>query len=104
MNVQRGPSGWRRPAGIRLPRPGETNWTTHGACVMQSLRASMPVESWVNPPATPQALCRASWRRVMYSIPMAKNIKKRSDDYAQWYLDVIKAGKLADYAPVKGCM
>src|SRR5687768_2062618 len=36
--------------------------------------------------------------------PMAKNIKKRSDDYAQWYLDVIKAAKLADYAPVKGCM
>src|SRR5215213_2809208 len=37
-------------------------------------------------------------------ISMAKNIKKRSDDYAQWYLDVIKAAKLADYAPVKGCM
>lgn len=35
---------------------------------------------------------------------MAKNIKKRSDDYAQWYLDVIKAAKLADYAPVRGCM
>ncbi len=35
---------------------------------------------------------------------MAKNIKKRSDDYSQWYLDVIKAAKLADYAPVRGCM
>src|SRR5580698_3496319 len=35
---------------------------------------------------------------------MAKNIKSRKDDYAQWYLDVIKAAKLADYAPVKGCM
>jgi prolyl-tRNA synthetase len=35
---------------------------------------------------------------------MAKNIKKRSEDYAQWYLDVIKASRLADYAPVKGCM
>ncbi len=35
---------------------------------------------------------------------MAKNIKKRADDYAQWYLDVIKAGRLADYAPVRGCM
>jgi prolyl-tRNA synthetase len=35
---------------------------------------------------------------------MAKNIKKRGDDYAQWYLDVIKAAKLADYAPVRGCM
>ncbi len=35
---------------------------------------------------------------------MAKNIKTRSDDYNQWYLDVIKAARLADYAPVKGCM
>ena len=35
---------------------------------------------------------------------MAKNIKKRSEDYSQWYLDVIKAARLADYAPVKGCM
>jgi prolyl-tRNA synthetase len=35
---------------------------------------------------------------------MAKNIKKRSEDYAQWYLDVIKAARLADYAPVRGCM
>jgi prolyl-tRNA synthetase len=35
---------------------------------------------------------------------MAKNIKPRSADYSQWYLDVIKAARLADYAPVKGCM
>ena len=35
---------------------------------------------------------------------MAKNIKARSADYAQWYLDVIKAARLADYAPVRGCM
>src|SRR3954470_8931320 len=35
---------------------------------------------------------------------MAKNIKTRADDYAQWYLDVIKAAQLADYSPVKGCM
>jgi prolyl-tRNA synthetase len=35
---------------------------------------------------------------------MAKNIKSRSTDYAQWYLDVIKAAQLADYAPVRGCM
>src|SRR4026209_1249095 len=35
---------------------------------------------------------------------MAKNIKLRKADYAQWYLDVIKASQLADYAPVKGCM
>ncbi len=35
---------------------------------------------------------------------MAKGITKRSDDYSRWYLDVIAAAKLADYAPVKGCM
>src|SRR5215204_5246345 len=35
---------------------------------------------------------------------MAKNIKARSADYAQWYLDVIKAAQLADYSPVRGCM
>jgi prolyl-tRNA synthetase len=35
---------------------------------------------------------------------MAKNIKPRSEDYAQWYLDVIKAAQMADYSPVKGCM
>jgi len=35
---------------------------------------------------------------------MAKNIKPRGEDYAQWYLDVIKAAQMADYSPVKGCM
>ena len=35
---------------------------------------------------------------------MAKNITPRKENYSQWYLDVIAAGQLADYAPVKGCM
>ena len=35
---------------------------------------------------------------------VAKNIRKREDDYAQWYIDVIKAAELADYSPVRGCM
>jgi prolyl-tRNA synthetase len=35
---------------------------------------------------------------------MAKNITSRAQDYAQWYLDVIKAAVLADYSPVRGCM
>ncbi len=35
---------------------------------------------------------------------MAKNITNRDDDYSQWYLDVIKHAKLADYSPVRGCM
>ena len=35
---------------------------------------------------------------------MAKNIVPRSQNYPQWYLDVIKAADLADYSPVRGCM
>ena len=35
---------------------------------------------------------------------MARNITTRSNNYSEWYLDVIKAAQLADYAPVRGCM
>jgi len=35
---------------------------------------------------------------------VAKNITPREKDYPRWYLDVINAGGLADYAPVRGCM
>lgn len=35
---------------------------------------------------------------------MARNITPRETDYSQWYLDVISAAELADYAPVRGCM
>jgi len=35
---------------------------------------------------------------------MAKNITPRHENYSQWYQDVIRAGQLADHAPVKGCM
>jgi prolyl-tRNA synthetase len=35
---------------------------------------------------------------------MADAITKRKDDYAQWYIDVVRAAKLADYSPVRGCM
>lgn len=35
---------------------------------------------------------------------MAKKITKRSEDYSQWYLDVVKEAKLADHSPVRGCM
>ncbi|HEU4506944.1 MAG TPA: proline--tRNA ligase [Pyrinomonadaceae bacterium] len=31
-------------------------------------------------------------------------ITKRSEDYSQWYLDIIKGAKLAEHSPVKGCM
>lgn len=35
---------------------------------------------------------------------MAKGITKRSEDYSQWYLDVVKRADMAEHSPVKGCM
>jgi len=35
---------------------------------------------------------------------MAKGITKRADDYAQWYIDVVRKAELAEHSPVKGCM
>jgi prolyl-tRNA synthetase len=35
---------------------------------------------------------------------MAENITPRATDYSQWYIDVVLQSRLADYAPVKGCM
>ena len=31
-------------------------------------------------------------------------IAPRSQDFSQWYLDVVRRAELADYSPVKGCM
>jgi len=36
--------------------------------------------------------------------PTLKDITPRSQDYSQWYLDVVLKAELADYGPVKGCM
>jgi prolyl-tRNA synthetase len=35
---------------------------------------------------------------------MAEKITPRATDYSQWYIDIVVNAKLADYAPVKGCM
>lgn len=35
---------------------------------------------------------------------MSKEITARSQDYAQWYNDLVLKGGLADYSPVRGCM
>jgi prolyl-tRNA synthetase len=35
---------------------------------------------------------------------MAQKITTRATDYSQWYIDIVINAKLADYAPVKGCM
>jgi prolyl-tRNA synthetase len=35
---------------------------------------------------------------------MAEKITPRSQDFSQWYQDVVIQAKLADYSPVKGCM
>ncbi len=35
---------------------------------------------------------------------MAKAITNRSDDYSQWYNDIVKKANLADHSAVRGCM
>ena len=35
---------------------------------------------------------------------MADKITPRSEDFSQWYQDVVLQARLADYSPVKGCM
>lgn len=35
---------------------------------------------------------------------MAEKITSRSENYSQWYIDIVLQAKLAEYAPVKGCM
>jgi len=35
---------------------------------------------------------------------MAKEITPRSEDYSQWYLDIVKKARLADNSAVRGCM
>ncbi|PHI19758.1 proline--tRNA ligase [Lewinellaceae bacterium SD302] len=35
---------------------------------------------------------------------MAKAITPRSEDYSQWYLDIVKRAQLADNSAVRGCM
>jgi len=40
----------------------------------------------------------------MIGTQMSTKITPRSEDFSQWYHDVISAAKLADYSPVKGCM
>lgn len=35
---------------------------------------------------------------------MGAKITPRKENYSQWYIDIVLKAKLADYAPVKGCM
>ena len=35
---------------------------------------------------------------------MAEKITPRSENYSQWYVDIVLNARLADYSPVKGCM
>ncbi len=35
---------------------------------------------------------------------MAEKITPRSENYSEWYINVVIEAKLADYSPVKGCM
>ena len=33
-----------------------------------------------------------------------QHIASKSENFSQWYLDVVLRAELADYAPVRGCM
>lgn len=35
---------------------------------------------------------------------MADKITPREEDYSQWYIDLVRSAKLADYSDVRGCM
>src|SRR5260370_22997486 len=35
---------------------------------------------------------------------MAEKITKRSDDYSQWYLDIVQRPGIAEHSDVRGCM
>jgi prolyl-tRNA synthetase len=35
---------------------------------------------------------------------VADKITTRSEDYSQWYIDLVRSAKLADYSDVRGCM
>jgi len=35
---------------------------------------------------------------------MAEAITRRSEDFAQWYNEIVRRAELADYSPVRGCM
>ena len=35
---------------------------------------------------------------------MADTITPREEDYSQWYIDLVRSAKLADYSDVRGCM
>lgn len=36
--------------------------------------------------------------------PIPEKLTRKSEDMSRWYTDVIRMAKLADYAPVRGCM
>ncbi len=38
------------------------------------------------------------------NISVAEKITPRSKDYSQWYIDIVREAKLADYSDVRGCM
>ena len=35
---------------------------------------------------------------------MAEKITSRETDYSQWYIDLVRSAKLADYSDIRGCM
>ena len=40
----------------------------------------------------------------MSNQPAPEQIARKSENFSQWYTDVVRKAELADYSPVRGCM
>src|SRR5262249_53746255 len=59
---------------------------------------------------TPSAVLRTATLDIQQELSMTVNdatpqaITRKSENYAEWYTDVVRKAELADYSPVRGCM
>ena len=51
-----------------------------------------------------QAVAELEWREKMAEKKLVEAITSMSEDFAQWYTDVVKKAELIGYSNVKGCM
>ena len=90
-------SSWRVPCGGRA-----RSVNTAGHEGSQRLQIS-PIELLVYPHVQISA-GRDLMSKKPETTSFVTEITPRSQDFSQWYLDVVRRAELADYSPVKGCM
>src|SRR2546422_7566368 len=47
---------------------------------------------------------REALERILSLMAQAQKITPRTQDFSEWYNDVVMQAELADYSPVRGCM